>query len=70
MNRFPEPAGNLPGLPGTSGNPEQVLAEVPNYECPHCGEWTHIDDHKQRAPNWCESCDDIRQFKKLDEKTR
>lgn len=38
---------------------------LPNYKCQTCGCFEHIDDHKQHAPNWCEFCDDVKRFERL-----
>lgn len=40
-------------------------AEDPNYECQECGYLEDIDEYQLHTPYWCDSCDDMKTFKKL-----
>lgn len=39
--------------------------EEPNYECQSCGWPACVDDHKRLAPNYCEMCETVRTFVRL-----
>jgi rubrerythrin len=42
--------------------------ETPDFthECQVCGYLEEVPDHERHTPNWCESCEAVQTFVKLD----
>ena len=39
----------------------------PTHECQVCGYLEKVDDHQKHTPNWCDSCESVQTFRKLEQ---
>jgi hypothetical protein len=48
------------------GSDDEEDTPDPNYVCQSCQTEQYIDDHRHHTHNWCETCDTVRSFARLD----
>lgn len=46
---------------------EEEDTPEPNYVCKICDMPSYIDDHKKRAPSFCETCETVRTFMPIED---
>lgn len=49
-----------------SGESEEV--NDPTHECQTCGWRAEVDDYQKHTPNWCEACEKVKTFVRLNSK--